>query len=145
MISMHRETEIPQLEQTLAKSILQYENILDFLEKIDEEIGTASPSELLDLSTSLTDLQRHATQTDQVLLTQINASSARNENTQHLIDRHECIMKEILLLNEHLTAKASGVKSLLAHEMGKLRNGLSALSGYRQQHNNQGRIVNSTS
>jgi hypothetical protein len=142
---MHTQIELQQLESTLSLSIQQYEDILDFLKKTDKEIGTASPSELLELSTSLTDLQWIATQTDQVLLAQLNTDSAQGDKTQHLINRREHIVKDILRLNEHITVKASGVKSLLAHEMGKLRNGLSALSGYKQQQHNQGRIVNSTS
>ncbi len=112
---------------------------------MDREIGTATPVELLELSASLTDLQKDATQTDQVLLAQLSSISVRSENTQHLIDRHERIMEEILFLNEYITEKASGVKSLLANEMGKLRSGISALSGYRQHQHNQGRIVNSSS
>ena len=142
---MNRTTEIQELESTLSQSILHYGNILDFLEKIDREIGTASPSELLELSTSLTDLQEIATQTDQVLLTQLSTDSARGDNTQHLIDRREHIVTDILILNEHIAVKSSGVKSLIAHEKSKLRNGISALSGYKQQQHNQGRIVNSTS
>ncbi len=142
---MHSQTELHQLESTLLQSIVQYGNILDFLKIMDREIGTASPAELLELSASLTDLQKDATQTDQVLLTQLSAISVRSENTQHLIDRHERIIKEILFLNEHITEKASGVKSLIANEMGKLRSGISALTGYRQYQHNQGRIVNSTS
>lgn len=134
-----------QLEPVLSQSIQQYERILDFLQKMDGEIGTASPAELLELSESLTDVQSQATQTDQVLLRQLSNSSARTETMQLLIEKRERIMKEILLLNERITAKASGVKSLIAHEMGNLRNGISALNGYRQQQHNQGRIVNSTS
>jgi hypothetical protein len=142
---MLRPTEHQPLESTLLQSIIHYGNILNFLEIMDREIGTASPSELLDLSKSLTNLQGIATQTDLVLLTQLNTDSARDSDIQLLINRREHIVKKILLLNEHIAAKASGVKSLIVNEMGKLRNGLSALSGYRPQQHNQGRIVNSTS
>jgi hypothetical protein len=142
---MQRPTEPQQLESTLLQSITQYVNILDFLKIMDGKIGTASPAELLELSASLTDLQGIATQTDLLLLTQLSTDSVRGDNTQHLINRREHIVNDILLLNEHITAKASGVKSLIANEMGKLRSGISALSGYRQYQHNQGRIVNSTS
>lgn len=132
-----------QLEPVLLQSIQQYERILDFLQKMDGEIGTASPSMVLELSESLAYLQSHATQTDQALFTQLNKQSALTETIQSLLSRRENIVKEILILNERIKAKAIGIKSLLGHEMEKLRNGISALSGYRQQQHNQGRIVNS--
>ncbi len=130
-----------QFEALLSQSIHEYAEILEFLQKMDEEIGTASPEGLLELGESLAQLQNHAAETDQVLLMQLSKHSALAETMQPLLDRREQIMKEILFLNGRITEKASGVKSLIAHEMEKLRTGLSALNGYKQQQNNQGRIV----
>jgi hypothetical protein len=133
-----------KIEPVLLQSIQQYERILDFLQKMDTEISTAAPSMVLELSESLAYLQGHATQTDQDLLTQLSKQSPLSEAMQSLLNRREYIVKEILILNERIKAKAIGIKSLLGHEMEKMRNGISALSGYRQQQHNQGRIVNST-
>jgi hypothetical protein len=55
------------------------------------------------------------------------------------------LLKEILLLNGRITEKALRVNALIAHEMGKIRNGRSALNSYRQPHHHQGRITNCTS
>jgi hypothetical protein len=134
-----------QYEQTLMQSIHQYERILDFLQKMDGEIGAAAPSMVLELSESLAYLQGHATETDQVLLSQLRNQQALPKAMQSLLGKRENIVKEILTLNERIKAKAIGIKSLLGHEMEKMRNGISALSGYRQQQYNQGRIVNSAS
>jgi hypothetical protein len=130
-----------QFEQVFSHSIKQYEVILSFLQKMEKEIGTASPDELLELSKSLADLQSQAAETDQMLLPQLREHSALNEKMAPLIDERELLMKEILLLNARISEKASGVKSLIAHEMEKLRNGISALGGYMQQQNTHGRIV----
>jgi hypothetical protein len=138
-------TGMEQLEPVLLQSLQQYEHILDFLRKMDAEIGTASPAMVLELGESLADLQNHATQTDQVLLTQLSKQSTQTATMQSLLEKREQRVKDILLLNEQITAKAIGIKSLLGYEMEKMRNGMSALSGYRQQQHNQGRIVNSTS
>ncbi len=134
-----------QFEAVLSQSIHQYAEILEFLQKMNKEIGTALPEELLELGESLAHLQSHAAETDQVLLTQFNKHSALAETMQPLLDKRQQIMNEILVLNGRITEKASGVKSLIAHEMEKLRTGLSALSGYKQQQNNQGRIVDRSS
>lgn len=138
-------TEMQQLEPALTLSIQQYEHILDFLRKIDREVGIASSDELLEQSALLADLQNHATQTDQVLLSLLNDHLVPTETIQILLSQRELIIKEILLLNAGITEKASGVKSLIAHEIEKLRNGISAMSGYKQHQNNQGRIVDRTS
>ncbi|MBU1568836.1 MAG: hypothetical protein KJ630_24825 [Proteobacteria bacterium] len=138
-------TETQQLEPILTLSIRQYEDIHDFLQKMDKEIGTASPDDLLESNLSLAYLQSQATEADQVLLPQLSKHSVHTETSQQLIDKREQILKEILLLNEGITKKALGVNSLITHEMEKLRNGISALSGYRRQQNNQGRLVNKTS
>jgi hypothetical protein len=133
-----------KIEPILLQSIHHYERILDFLQEMDVEIGTAAPSMVLELSESLAYLQGHATETDQTLLTQLRKQTALPETIQSLLGRREYLVKEILILNARIKAKAIGIKSLLGHEMEKMRNGISALSGYRQQQHNQGHIVNST-
>jgi hypothetical protein len=133
-----------KLEPVILQSIKQYEHILDFLQKMDAEIGTASPSMVLELSESLAYLQSHATQTDQHILAQLNNKSILPEAMQSLLKKRENVVQNILILNERIKAKAIGIKSLLGYEMEKMRNGISALSGYRQQQHNQGHIVNST-
>jgi hypothetical protein len=132
------------IESVLLQSIHQYERILDFLQKMDVEIGTAAPSMVLELSESLAYLQGHATETDQTLLLQLHKQPILPVEVQCLLSRRDYIVKEILALNARIKAKAIGIKSLLGHEMEKMRNGISALSGYRQQQYNQGRIINSS-
>jgi hypothetical protein len=134
-----------ELEPILLQSIQQHEHLLNLLRKMDAEVSTASPAMVLELSELLSDLQSHAMQTDQALLAELSRQTGHTAQVQYLLDKREQRVKEILLLNEQITAKAIGIKSLLGHEMEKMRNGISALSGYRQQQHNQGRIVNSTS
>jgi hypothetical protein len=142
---MHKKTEMQPAETILLQSIQQYERILSFLQKMDTEVGTASPSTVLEFSKILQELQTIASQTDQILLTEISKQSMQTETMESLLRKREYVVKEILALNESIKAKAIGIKSLLGHEMETLRNGISALDGYRQQQHNQGRIVNSTS
>lgn len=134
-----------QLEADLLQSIRHYEGLLQFLQKMDLDIGTADPVALQNLSIALQELQEQAVQLDQKIAPQLDAKSLKNATIQKLTEKRELLLKELLLLNQRITAKASGVKSLIAHEIGKLRTGLSALSGYRQPQHNQGRITNCTS
>ncbi|MBV5318097.1 MAG: hypothetical protein JZU50_09820 [Desulfobulbaceae bacterium] len=111
---------------------------------MDHDLGTADPVALQNFNLTLNELQEHAEHLDRNISTQINTQSLNSETTQDLIEKRALLVSEVLLLNQRITAKASGVKSLLAHEMGKLRIGQTALSGYRQPQNNRGRITNST-
>jgi hypothetical protein len=134
-----------QLESELRGSIDHYTHLLMLLQTINEEIGTASQDKLQNMNLTLTELQEQAVRIDQSIAVQLNSAQARTEMVIFLLNRRENVVKEILGFNKKATAKAMGVKSLLAHEIGVLRNGQSALNGYRQQQHNQGRIVNSTS
>ena len=134
-----------ELEPILTQSIQEYERVFAFLQDMDKEIGTASPVQLLELNENLAVLQGQATRTDQVLLRQAGNHAVQTAPLLALMERRRRIVGDILLLNERLTAKAAGVKSHIAFELKKLRHGLSAMNGYRQPQNSQGRIVNSSS
>jgi len=133
------------LEASIRDSIRQYGHILTLLHTINAEIGTASAEELQGMNTALTALQEQSKHHDQALGSRLNSEPVRTEAINSLLEKRERLIQEILQLNKNATAKAMGVKSLLAHEIGILRNGQSALSGYRPQQRHQGRIVNSTS
>lgn len=137
--------DIEQLESGLNSAISYYGRILAILQNIDEEIGTASRDELLSMNATLTELQEQAARLDQAITAQLGQESFKNESIRSLLNKRGDVIKEILILNRNIRSKAMGVKSLLAHEMSTLRNGLSALNGYRPMQHNQGRIVNSTS
>lgn len=134
-----------QFDSVLSQSIHQYERILDFMQKMDDEMGTAETVALQNFSNYLNELQNEAMRLDQIIA-QFDQKSLKTETMQRLFTQRERLLKEILLLNERIIEKGSRVKSLIAHEMEKFRAGLSALGGYKQQqHQHQGRIINGTS
>ena len=142
---MQKQVDMQQLEPILLQSIEEYESVLDFLRKMEGEIGTAPPAQLLEFNESLADLQGRAAKTDQFLLQQLTDHARHIKRPHPLIEKREEIIRDILMLNGDITTKALGVKSHLAFELGKLRHGLSAMNGYKQLQNNQGRIVNKSS
>lgn len=134
-----------QLESGLKNSINHYGEILAVLQNIDKKLGTASQDELQAMNASLTRLQDEARELDQLIVDHSVKEPVRTEAIRSLLRKRESVVREILHLNKDITARAMGVKALLAHEMGSLRNGISALSGYKPQQHNHGRIVNSAS
>jgi hypothetical protein len=133
-----------RLETELRESFTCYNRILTLLQNIDREVGTASEDELLVMGDSLKDLQASATLIDKTIMAQLQGKRVTNDTLSTLLESRENIVKEILLLNRNIAAKAMGVKTLLAHELATLRSGASAMKGYRQQEYDQGRIVNSS-
>lgn len=134
-----------QLESTLLVSIQQYERIYELLQKMEQDVGTADSDELEAFNQSLQELQAQAINTDQAVNGLLHGTKDSAESVQKLVVQREFLLKAIIDLNKNIAARASGVKSLIAHELSALRSGLSAMNGYRQQQNNQGRIINRSS
>ncbi len=138
-------TKMQQLEAGLRDSINSYNKILVLLQNMTVDLGTASHDELLKMSVSLGEMQGLATQLDQSILEKLQTVPERSVTMISLLEERESILKEVLLLNGSVTAKAMGVTSLFAHEIKTLRTGLSVMKGYSQPENDQGRIVNRSS
>lgn len=134
-----------QLESLLLASIHQYERIHGFLQKMEQDVGTADSDELEAFNQSLQELQAQAINTDQAVNSLLHGKKDSAELVQKLVVQREFLLKEIIDLNKNITTKASGVKSLIAHELSALRSGLSAMNGYKQLQNNQGRLINRSS
>jgi len=132
-------------DSMLSRSIQHYQGILQLLEQMEREMGTADPLALQGFSSTLERMQGQAAQLDREIAPLLKAQASKNEQTADLAKQRADLVNEILEVNQRICAKASGVKSLLAHEMGKLRTGLTALSGYRQPQRHRGRITNCSS
>ena len=138
-------TDTQALASALASSIRNYQHILGFLVEMDREIGTASDGRLQSMTETLSKLQSQAADIDKTFLACLDKDSMGSTILQPLMVEREEVIAEILRLNSDVQKKASGVKSLLAHELSALRLGKTAHCGYKSQQANAGRIVDSTS
>lgn len=133
------------LETMLSRSIQHYRGVLQLLERIDRELGTADPQALAEFSRALELMQTEASPLDREIAAQFQAQPRSGEQIATLAGERNELIGAALAINQRISAKALGVKSLLSHEMGKLRTGLTALSGYRQPQPHRGRITNCSS
>ena len=129
----------------LAHSIHQYERILDWMQQMDTEVGTADADALAHFSDGLQELQGEAAADDQMLMARLASNGSAPESTRMLAARREGLLREILALNQRIIEKTARVQALLGHEIKSLGNGLTALNGYKQPQHNQGRLVNGAS
>ncbi len=142
---MHTTMETQQIKASLIQSIEHYERILEHMQILNREIGTAPSLALLKLNETLVDLQKDTSPLEESLAIQLSKHPDKSKEIHHLFAKREELLKDILFLNQQITEKALGIKSFIAHEIGKLHSGQTAMKGYRQQHYHQGRIVNSNS
>lgn len=130
------------LESSLRSSIELYSRMIALLRSLEEDLGTAPQETLQQMNALLTEMQTQASDTDQLIMSQLTSDDLVKGTTQKLVSERAKMINDVLLLNRNVMIKAMGVKSLLAHEIGTLRSGKSALNGYRPPQHNQGRIVN---
>jgi hypothetical protein len=137
--------DIQFLTSALNDSIRHYNFVLDFLIDMDRAIAQASDDQLLTMSAILCDLQAQARVIDQRFLPQLNREVAANKILRPLLAAREKVVLEIVGRNKQLNIKAIGLKSLLASELRALRQGQTALSGYKSQQYTGGGIVDNSS
>lgn len=142
---MNTEIDVKQVEAKLIQSITQYERILEYMRKLENEVGTASHQALTKSNETLVELQNSAAEFEQDLFLNLLALPDKSASLHVLMDTRQQLLQDILSLNQRIVTKTSQIKSFIAHEIKKLLSGRSAMNGYKQPHFNQGRIVNSTS
>ena len=133
------------LQSALEHSIKHYKDLHLFLLDIDLKIGIASETELQEFDKSLREMHVKAIDIDQTVTENSTEDSTVIATFENLLNERTLLVKEILNLNEKIVAKANGVNSLIAHDIEMFRNSAAARHGYRQQQDNNGRLVNTTS
>ena len=129
----------------LLNAINRYSRIREFLEGIEDEIGTASDGLLRKMNEDLADLQSQATEYDQMINSTTGNQQVWPSHIQLLFDQRQQLLQDILKINARITTKAKDIQSLIFHDLQRLGKSQAALSGYRQYQDRQGRIVNRTS
>ncbi|EAT15848.1 hypothetical protein Dace_2548 [Desulfuromonas acetoxidans DSM 684] len=130
------------LEESLQRSIEQYQMILDLMKQITRAISS-SEADLRDEVLKLGTLQQQARDHDAKLLNALR--QAGHVAAGHpLFKQRLDLIGEVLTLNHLLLPKINGMMALISHELTGLKKGRSVLGGYKQTTHNQGRIVRST-
>jgi len=137
--------DIHALAATLEASIGRYQRILDFLQYMSVEMEKASEVGLQGMAEKLSELQEQASELDSSFQSKLNRELVLCQDLRPLFSRRETVIREILLKNSEVSRKAQSAQSFLAHELGTLRHGQKAMSGYKPQQERRGRIVNSSS
>ncbi len=130
------------LEESLQRSIEQYQMILDLMKQITRAISS-SEADLKDEVLKLGTLQQQARDHDAMLLNALR-QAGQVAAGHPLFKQRLDLIGEVLTLNHLLLPKINGMMALISHELTGLKKGRSVLGGYKQTTHNQGRIVRST-
>ena len=132
------------LRELICHSLEQYGAIHNLLLSMDADIGTASSERLIAMNNQLSELHLECQIVDQQIKDITTQTVLLDKDVEELFNKRTSLIHAISLLNQQIAIKAKNVKSLLGHEISTLKAGHSALSGYRQQQDYQGKIVNSS-
>jgi ABC-type transporter Mla subunit MlaD len=135
--------DIPALAADLGDSTTRYRRILEILQTMEREIHRVPHEQLQKMTQSLSELQDQARDLDSSLQMRLMGKVDAEEVLAPLLVERQEVIGKILVLNDALRNQAQSAQSLLAHELGALRQGHTALCGYKSLQVKAGKIVNS--
>ena len=127
---------------SLVESIKHYRQIVALLQDVNLRLGAATPAELQGMGEALDRRQQQAGVIDAAILARLHEEPVEMARYQSLLLERAGLLQEVVSLNGRIAGRARDVASLLVHEMETLRNGQSALNGYRLPLESGGRLVN---
>lgn len=136
-----KDTEIKTLDAMVQHSIRQHVDMVELLRPLQQQLESPSLDAITKFNSVFNVLQQEIEILDNGLEKQLKMA-AIPDHIKQLLDRRQSLQQEILYMLKHTVPKACSVKSLMASEIQSVKNGRKALSGYKTQSANQGRIVN---
>ena len=124
-----------KLDNIVQISTEHYASMLVFLKQISEVVAEDEDN-IKALVAELKDQQRRIEEIDACLNVQLEEllRAYPDALTAHpLFEKRLKIISEVKQMNDLLLPKISGIMSLISHEIGELKGGRNAISGYRAQ------------
>ncbi len=126
-------TKCAALERMLQSSNENYRAMLLLLERISAAVSENDGS-VNALVVKLQDQQQHLEEQDILLNRELEVFSQAYPGgltTLELLEQRIELMGKVKQMNELLLPRISGIMALISHEIGELRGGRNAISGYR--------------
>ncbi len=133
-----------EVETLILQSLKEHSEMLAMLKALQREIDTHSVAYLEQFNTNYHTLQQQSQGTDNKLFKQLDLEGI-SKNIRQQLDHRKSMQQDILDLLKKTVPRANIAKTLMASEIQSIQKGRTALSGYKSQLNNQGKIVNRAS
>lgn len=119
------------MEEILEKSVVQYQRIIDHVQKLNAMLRQVEPDELQAYTEELQQLQDEASVNDQVLIEQF-AGNVDVLSEHPLFDERKQLLEEIVAMNRLLLPKIRGIMAVVANELSQIKSGRQAVIGYHR-------------
>ena len=130
------------MEVLLQLSVDQYEKMAQLLRNLQHQLGEHTDEYIEDFNLAFGELQGKVEQIDQQLSVRLTQADGVAEKCAQRLIRKQELLFEIKGMLDLALPKAMNIRSLLASEIQSLKKGRNALSGYRNNSSNQGRLIN---
>lgn len=117
------------LAEHLKRSIQQYRTIIDHAKQLDQLLSKGDPELLQRYTTRLNELQSEAGLLDRELLEEMALESSR-WRAHPLFQQRTQLLEQIVEMNDLQLPRIRGMMSVTAAELGQLKEGRAAISGY---------------
>ncbi len=125
-------SELAKLDRALLESVERYSTLLKLMQQITAAVS-AEKGQVESFAHALTQQQRHIEEEDAVLLAQLEQLTSEELVAHPVFHERLKLMGEIKAMNDLLLPKISGIMALIFQEIGELKSGRNAVSGYRTQ------------
>lgn len=132
------------LEMLLEYSLQQYESLKGILKQIERGLKKDINGKIAELTKRYIELEKQCRATDSQM-TALFDDKDPSSHVMELLQKRGEVQKDIIQLIEEVIPEATRVKSFLASEFETIKKGRNALSGYKSNTSNHGRIVNRSS
>jgi len=124
-----------QTQQLLCRSIEIYRDIIEITVRLAEELHANSHEELQETIARLQGLQQDAEQVDTLIAA---AACDTSSQTRELFATRREMIKKCIRQNKLLSPRIHGMMAVISSELSQIKNGRTAMTGYRS-FSNQGK------
>ncbi len=128
-------------ERFIDKSTRQYQDFLDYLQQVLDEIVHLKPEEVMDCCRKLQDMQDDTRKIDselQIVMTEDKRSQIENSAA---FNKRFKLMRKVQEQNNMLCGKVIGMQTVAASELSRARGGMVAMTGYKEDTSRAGLLL----
>ncbi len=134
---------LEEVYKTVDLSINHYREILDALERFDENLCKVDSERISLFAEELRQRQQQIAEIDTDVERGVCALNCKDATLEAVLERRTRIMARVREHNQLLSGKIRGMMSVISDELSQARTGKAAMSGYRGQDQGKGSILTS--
>lgn len=132
-----------ELTHLLEQSVEQYSSILAYTNTLPALLSNPDMKNIQTYCGHLSDLQNEASRTDEAINSLLKKEDSDLESSPAFQKRRD-LMSEIIRHNDLLFPRIAGKMAIISSELDKIKEGRTAMTGYKPNLDGSGKIINKT-